>query len=551
MIGVAVQASERVIAAEFFELLKTPWEFYRDGAEYDVVLTTSGNYLCGVPQLLLILSGEPTSFDADHKIRVNSRRGAVVLSDAAKRLPIYGQLATFAASEATLLSEESTREPAAFAVRRGNRTIVRIGYNLFDEVRHLVTAGQPVTNAAIPTLDEHIALLRDWIVRVGIPLVEIPPVPSGYNFIACLTHDVDHPVLRNHWCDHTMFGFLYRSTVGTCLDVCSGRKPADSLLKNWTAACGLPFVHLGITRDYWSQFDRYLDLEAGHGSTFFVIPRGSYPGRTPWGSAPPMRAYRYEVEEVLPQLRRIAAADCEVGVHGLDAWLDVDAGRRERETVSRAIGASELGVRMHWLFFNTTSPELLDRAGFTYDSTVGYRETVGFRAGTTQAYKSPGVNSLLELPLHVMDTSLFYPSYLNLGESEAERLVWRLIDDAERVGGAFTINWHDRSIAPERLWGDFYLRLLGELERRKAWLPTASKAVAWFRKRRSATVGVQVEESRLKVRGRMNGADDLPGLRVRVHKPRTGSLGETVAAPAPAEFVDLPLNDSTDLNIAI
>lgn len=75
MIGVAVQASERAIAAEFFELFKTPWEFCRDGGKYDVVLSTSGTHLCEAPQLLLILSGEPTSVDMDHKVRVNSRRG--------------------------------------------------------------------------------------------------------------------------------------------------------------------------------------------------------------------------------------------------------------------------------------------------------------------------------------------------------------------------------------------------------------------------------------------------------------------------------------------
>ena len=147
---------------------------------------------------------------------------------------------------------------------------------------------------------------------------------------------------------------------------------------------------------------------------------------------------------------------------------------------------AELGVRMHWLFFDENSPSVLDRAGFTYDSTVGYRETVGYRAGTTQAYAPPGVTNLLELPLHVMDTALFYPSYLNLGEEEAERVVSRLMDDAERFGGALTINWHDRSIAPERLWDDFYLKLLRELKSRGAWLPTAGSGRCVVQK---ATVG--------------------------------------------------------------
>ena len=175
-------------------------------------------------------------------------------------------------------------------------------------------------------------------------------------------------------------------------------------------------------------------------------------------------------------------------MHGLDAWLDADEGRKERETVSQAVGAgaSDLGVRMHWLFFDSNSPAILDQAGFDYDTTFGYGQTVGYRAGTAQAYKPPGATKLLELPLHVMDTALFYPSYLNLRDEEAEQLVWRLIDDVERSGGALTINWHDRSIAPERLWEDFYRKMLRELRSRGAWLPTSRKAVAWFRSRRSA-----------------------------------------------------------------
>jgi hypothetical protein len=58
-----------------------------------------------------------------------------------------------------------------------------------------------------------------------------------------------------------------------------------------------------------------------------------------------------------------------------------------------------------------------------------------------------------------MDTSLFYPSYLNLPEEDAESLVWGLIDNAERIGGALTIAG-TTEYRPERLWDDFYLKLL-------------------------------------------------------------------------------------------
>ena len=56
--------------------------------------------------------------------------------------------------------------------------LARIGYDLFGEVRTLLTVGQPPENASIPTLELHIALLRDLIVVCGFPLVEIPPVPG-------------------------------------------------------------------------------------------------------------------------------------------------------------------------------------------------------------------------------------------------------------------------------------------------------------------------------------------------------------------------------------
>ena len=67
------------------------------------------------------------------------------------------------------------------------------GYNLFDEVRFLLTDGQPAANASIPTLDEHIARLRVVDYTCGNTPGLVPPIPSGYNFIACLTHDIDHP----------------------------------------------------------------------------------------------------------------------------------------------------------------------------------------------------------------------------------------------------------------------------------------------------------------------------------------------------------------------
>ena len=244
------------------------------------------------------------------------------------------------------------------------------------------------------------------------------------------------------------------------------------------------------------------------------------------------------------------AAGNEVGLHGLDAWRETAAARRERALVAEATGVVETGTRMHWLYFDQNSPAILDQAGFSYDSTVGYNETVGYRAGTSQVYKPPATVQLLELPLHVMDTALFYPGYLHLDENSAFTLVDSLIGHLKESGGVLTFNWHDRSLAPERLWGDFYLRLLRSLKAHRTWFPTAGQAVAWFRKRRHATVEcISDGPDRVRIRGRLETPDPLPDLLTRIHRPLPRARGELLAAGPAATFFDVRFDKVTELNL--
>jgi hypothetical protein len=205
---------------------------------------------------------------------------------------------------------------------------------------------------------------------------------------------------------------------------------------------------------------------------------------------------------------------------------------------------------MHWLFFDEQSPERLERAGFAYDSTFGYNETVGVRAGTMQAFKPLTANRLLELPLSVMDTALFFPAHLNLTSERAREAVWQLLDDAERHGGALVINWHDRSLAPERLWGDFYLALIDELKRRGAWFPTATQAVAWFAQRRSATFeSVRRDGSSGSVKASAARTGGLPGLTIRVHTPRALRDSQSIGL-ALCSFSDVAFDDTRETQFA-
>lgn len=517
MIGVIVNTADREIVREFFELFKTPWEFFAPGRQYDVVVSTTGETPDIQPELLLAYGSE-----SGHPLDASPagvRRKGVSLHHGGNRIPIYGNCLAFEEDGAELPIDEAGGGAATRHSFSG-KTVLRIGFDLFEEIRFLLTTGQPLQNAPIAALDRHIALLRDLITGTGLPVVEIPPVPAGFNFIVCLTHDVDHPVLRNHRFDHTALGFLYRATVGSVKNVCRGRMPVRHLLKNWIAALRFPLVQLGLARDFWRPFDRYMDIEEGLASTFFVIPRSGAPGRRVPGNHPEARAARYDLEDIAPQLERIRSRGGEIGLHGIDAWADVAEGRSERSKIEEVDDSSGAGVRMHWLCFDANSPAILEEAGFAYDSTFGYNEAVGYRAGTLQAFKQPGTSQLIELPLHIMDTALFYPGRMNLSSGEAAKRMRTIFADAVRFGGALTLNWHDRSIAPERLWDEFYVEMLEELKQLEPWFATARNAVRWFQVRRSAVFEEVRREGRVvKVKvSTPGGGKGLPGLRLRVSR---------------------------------
>ena len=547
MIGVIANPSEHVVVQEFFELFKTPWEFYRSERQYEILIGCGSVTLPErLPKLLVLYGSQKLPLDAEHEIKITfGQKEGRILTYEGMQIPIYGSSITFGERGNGYEREEDSHQRAMYLDRSQGSNLARIGYDLFGEIRTLLTAGQPAGNAGIPTLELHIALLRNLILECGLPMVEIPPVPDGYPFIACLTHDVDHPSIRRHKLDHTILGFLYRATVGSLISVLQGRQRVRSLLTNWWAALKLPLVQLGFARDFWSEFDRYPKLERGVPSSFFVIPFKDIPGRVEKGLAPKRRASRYGAGDVVGQIQVLKSSGCEIGLHGIDAWIDSYKGLEELEQIRQITGAKVTGVRMHWLYQNEQSPVKLEKAGADYDSTVGYNQTIGYRAGTTQSYKPLETTHLLELPLNIMDTALFFPVYLNLSPDEARKQVGSIIENAVRFGGSVTVNWHDRSIAPERLWGDFYVKLVDELKNRGAWFSTASNAVSWFRKRRSAVFeSAGVDSDALRVKIGMSGNEEVPGLRLRVYKPGEPAQDTAMRAMESDHFYEINLNHS-------
>jgi hypothetical protein len=484
VIGVDLARADPETVREFFELFKTPWEHAVPGQRYRAVLTDGGTCRQYDADVVIVYSSAVPEED-QHLV---SRRieGPTEIQWCGSKLPIYGHLTVFAIGTSSTVRAAWAGQSVHYERQRDRQRIRRVGYDLFEEVARLLTIGQPAERALLPTLELHIALLRSILLDARVSFVEVPPRPYGHDFICCLTHDLDFFGICRHKFDLTLLGFIWRSTVGSLIDLFRGRRSLGEALTNWMTCLSLPFVFAGLVRDPWHPFDDYRAREAPERSTFFVVPFRGQPGVGPDGAIKTRRAVRYQVSDIGDEVNRALRRGSEIALHGIDAWRDATSGSREAKALGTITGQTVSGVRMHWLYFDRESPAQLERAGFTYDSTWGYNEAIGYRAGTSQVFKLSGTRQLLELPLSIMDSALLFPDRMNLSTDQASALCRTIVENAVGLGGTLVVNWHDRSLAPERLWNRCYQSVLSDIKSSgRAWYATASQAVDWYRWRRS------------------------------------------------------------------
>jgi len=146
VIGVLSKPSERLVVEEFFELFKTPWEHYDSSRSYDVIIVSSDVIPDVNAKLLLVYGAQAKSIDARNGITVRSQVRGGWLDYQRTRVPIYGDLATFepAIDHRPCVAGTSGTVGSRIASANGPN-MIRLGYDLFEEVRLLLSAGQPVS----------------------------------------------------------------------------------------------------------------------------------------------------------------------------------------------------------------------------------------------------------------------------------------------------------------------------------------------------------------------------------------------------------------------
>jgi len=168
----------------------------------------------------------------------------------------------------------------------------------------------------------------------------------------------------------------------------------------------------------------------------------------------------------------------EIGLHGSpQSAFDLTTLTGELDNLRRA-GFNPTGFRTHYLHFDyQKSFSILEQAGIQYDSTLGYWENIGFRAGVSFPFFPFNLAEnrpfrVLEIPLIVMDTTLHSPKAMELNLRRSRRRLRKMIDLAAKYQSHITILWHNNVFDPIDFpgWGSLYWQTIDHALAKGGWV---------------------------------------------------------------------------------
>jgi peptidoglycan/xylan/chitin deacetylase (PgdA/CDA1 family) len=284
--------------------------------------------------------------------------------------------------------------------------------------------------------------------------------PDGKPFAVCLTHDVDEIYPPR---EHILLSSL--TSLGD-FDLTAVRSQ-------------ISWMFSGKEKSPYRTFKKIMDLEEKYGacSSFYFLATGS-----------DILRFRYDIEDLENEVSQITDRGSEVGLHGgYYAYHDLGEILKEKKRLEKVAGKQIMGYRNHYLRFHVPdSWELLKRAGFLYDSTLGYNEAAGFRNGMCHPFHPYNLNTrseidILEIPLALMDCTLFESTQ---SFNDAWALAKRVIDTVISYRGVLCVNWHSNNFnCPFRKkWELLYDKLLDYCYHKNAWMTSGEQIHSWWEK---------------------------------------------------------------------
>lgn len=248
-----------------------------------------------------------------------------------------------------------------------------------------------------------------------------------------VSHDVDHLRIEEHFSDRYLWGLTF--------------KTLQSLVKGEQASLIQRFKRKLENIQELRTFNDQLGIKETY---FFACRKGL--------------SLSYDYQDAAPHVDWLLQQGVEVGLHGqspdsLEGLLE------EKKRLSEIHKGTISGIRNHYLRKSSATLEIMEKAGFLYDST--YMEIISpFRSG-----------NLWEIPISVMDVKVLSAVYNAPNQAWEQTLA--LIQQAESSNVPyFVVNFHDVYFSEGwKSHKDWYVRLMNYLKERAYNFTTFNQAV--------------------------------------------------------------------------
>jgi len=338
----------------------------------------------------------------------------------------------------------------------------------FQAQHHLIHA--PIVNMYINLLGE---MITSQLGLTGLPLL-----PNGKRYAIGLSHDVDR-LNKNHiWRTP-----LYLTQFSLKRNIFYTQRKVARMLAN---------IRDGFADDF-DLFTEVIDFEQRYGvsSTFFFAARNIF---APHGTTIDV-FYDIEQPRIIELFGTIIEAGFEVGLHAsYQAYTDKQHFVEEKSRLSQLAKTEVKGLRHHyWHMHPQVHPtlKLHAEAGFLYDTSIAFNNTLAFRRSVAVPY-SPWDESeqkpmdILQLPVMCMDGNLFYE---NNTKEQAVSDLREMTHQLKTVGGVGIIDWHSDSSNPNNRaftdWGWCYQQFVQEVAADSdAWVTNLSEITDWYLERK-------------------------------------------------------------------
>lgn len=278
------------------------------------------------------------------------------------------------------------------------------------------------------------------------------------------SHDVDYLVKTPH--------ILVKKTMFHIFNTTRSLIKPSGLLANLRNTAAFLFTH----PSYWG-FECLEEIEKrfNRRSVFYV-----YAGAGISGAKKSLKtrlidpSYHVATHDGLKMtLRRLKSAGFDIGLHGsYRSALDGGLLKKEKERLETALDINITKVRQHWLNYSERITPYLHEGLFETDSTLGWNDRMGFRAGCASRYRpydhvGQRPFTFFEIPQFLMDAHIF-----DYGINTLEKSLQSVLAVFDRVldykDFYFAISWHTHVCNRDFPWHETYGDIVKAIARKNA-----------------------------------------------------------------------------------